>query len=217
VKLSLINPNTSRKTTRTMVGIASETAGVGVTVTGHTANFGAALITGPEALATAAEAVAVLAASLGDADAVIVAAFGDPGLDAVRAALGIPVTGIAEAGMAEASEGGRRFAVVTTTPDLRERIAETARRHGHQQFAGTWTTHADPVELTADPQALVTALAETVERAIREGAAEAVIIGGGPLAVAARALSGTMSVPLIEPLPAAVRLSLDRVKIRSGA
>jgi len=71
--------------------------------------------------------------------------------------------------------------------------------------------------LTADPQALVTALAETVERAIREGAAEAVIIGGGPLAVAARALSGTMSVPLIEPLPAAVRLSLDRVKIRSGA
>lgn len=217
MRLSLINPNTSRKTTQTMVGIASETAGVGVTVTGHTASFGAALITGPEALATAAEAVAVLTASLGDADAVIVAAFGDPGLDAAGAALGIPVTGIAEAGMAEASAGGRRFAVVTTTPDLREQIADTARRHGHQHFVGTWTTQADPVELTADPQALVTALAEAVERAIREGAADAVIIGGGPLAVAARALAGTVSVPLIEPLPAAVRLSLDRVKIRSGA
>jgi allantoin racemase len=38
-----------------------------------------------------------------------------------------------------------------------------------------------------------------------------VVIGGGPLALAARALSATAPVPLVEPLPAAVRLALTRV------
>ncbi len=140
----------------------------------------------------------------------IVAAFGDPGLAALRAALGAPVTSIAEAGMAEAAEGGRRFAVVTTTPGLRDRIAETAARYGHRRFVGTWTTPGDPAALTADPPALEAALAGAVEQAVREGGVEAIVVGGGPLAQAARVLSATAPVPLIEPLPAAVRLSLDR-------
>ena len=128
MRLALVNPNTSAETTTAMVGIAAHTAGAGAMVAGHTAGFGAALITRPAELAVAADAVAALAPELCDADAVIVAAFGDPGLDALRAALNVPVTGIAEAGMVEAAEGGRRFAVVTTTPDLRDQIAETAAR-----------------------------------------------------------------------------------------
>ena len=47
------------------------------------------------------------AASLAGADAAIVARFGNPGLDGLRAALACPVTGMAEAGMAEAGVGGR--------------------------------------------------------------------------------------------------------------
>jgi len=210
VKLALVNPNTSTAITDAMVRIAAETAGAWATVEGHTATFGAPLITEASTLAVAAEAVAALAPELGEADAVIVAAFGDPGLDALRAALAAPVTSIAEAGMAEAAEGGRRFAVVTTTPGLRDRIAETAARYGHRRFVGTWTTPGDPAALTADAPALEAALAGAVEQAVREGGVEAIVVGGGPLAQAARVLSATAPVPLIEPLPAAVRLSLDR-------
>lgn len=215
MRLALVNPNTSAETTTAMVGIATETAGARATVAGHTAGFGAALITETAGLAVAAEAVAALAPVLSDADAVIVAAFGDPGLDALRAALDVPVTGIAEAGMAEAAEGGRRFAVVTTTPDLRNRIAETAARHAHRSFAGTWTTPGDPVTLTADPSALEAALVAAVELAVRDASVEAVVIGGGPLAVAARTVAATVRVPLIEPVPAAVRLSLQRAMARA--
>jgi allantoin racemase len=211
MKLALVNPNTSAATTATMVRIAAETAGALAAVEGYTAAFGSALITGPEALDLAAEAVAALAPALGDAQAVIVAAFGDPGLDRLRAALDVPVIGIAEAGMAEAANGGRRFGVVTTTPDLRDRIAKTALRYGHHRFAGTWTTPGDPVTLMADPRALRASLAAAIERAVREAGVEAVVIGGGPLALAARALSATAPVPLVEPLPAAVRLALTRV------
>lgn len=217
MKLALVNPNISAAITDTMVGIAAEAAGAYVRILGHTAGFGAPLITEPSELAVAGEAVAALAPALRDSDAVIVAAFGDPGLDALRDVLAIPVTGIAEAGMAEAARSGRRFAVVTTTPRLRDRIAETASRYGHRRFAGTWTTPGDPAALTADAAALEAALAAAIAEAVADGGAEAVVIGGGPLAVAARALAASAPVPLIEPIPAAVRCSLRRVKARAEA
>jgi Asp/Glu/hydantoin racemase len=210
MKVALVNPNTSAATTDAMVTIAQGEAGASCAIVGVTARHGAPLITEPRALAVAAEAVAALLPDLAGADGVIVSAFGDPGLDRLRAHLACPVVGIAEAGMAEAAANGRRFAVVTTTPDLKASIADTAARHGHARFAGTWTTPGDPAVLTADGAALRAALEVACAQAIDEGAAEAIVIGGGPLAVAARALAADCPVPLIEPVPAAVRLILGR-------
>lgn len=216
MRIVLVNPNTSVATTVAMVAIAEEAAGGDAAITGVTAPYGVPLITEPRALATAAEAVGTLASSLRGAQAVIVSAFGDPGLDDLKAALPCPVTGIAEAGMAEAGAGGRRFAVVTTTPDLVDHIAASAARYGHGAFAGTWTTPGDPAALMTDPAALTRALGDACARAVRDGGAEAVVIGGGPLARAARALAATAPVPLVEPVPAAVRLTLARLN-RSAA
>lgn len=207
--IALINPNTSTATTASMLRIARETAGADVDIQGLTAPFGASLITNPQALAEAEQAVIALAPELSQASAVIVAAFGDPGLNALRKRLHMPVTGIAEAGMKEAATGGRSFAVVTTTPDLVNPIAETAAEHGHVSFMGTWTTAGDPARLMANASALRDALAEACARAVCAGAG-AIVIGGGPLAEAARSLAAASPVPLIEPLPAAVRLSLAR-------
>lgn len=208
--IALINPNTSSDTTARMLRIAREVAGDGVQIEGITAPFGASLITDPKTLDRAEQAVLALLTELTGAAAVILAAFGDPGLSALRTRLPVPVTGIAEAGMAEAAEGGRRFAVVTTTPLLRDRIARTAAGHGHLGFLGTWITEGDPIALTNDPDALQNALATACLEAV-DGGAEAIVIGGGPLAEAARALVGTTPVPLVEPLPAAIRLSLSRL------
>jgi Asp/Glu/hydantoin racemase len=209
--LILVNPNTSPATTEAMLQIARQAA-PSRDIAGLTAPFGAALITGEAALEEAARAVTSLAPLLGESDGVIVAAFGDPGLTALRARLAVPVTGIAEAGMAEAALGGRRFAVVTTTPELVAAIARTSASYGHAgQFAGTHLTPGDPLDVMADPRRLVEALDAACRRAIQDGA-EAIVIGGGPLAVAARALAGRLDVDLVEPVPAAVRLALRRAK-----
>lgn len=211
MKLVLINPNTNAATTEAMLQLARGAAS-GRDIAGLTAPFGAALITDEAALEESARAVISLAPLLGDSDGVIVAAFGDPGLATLRARLAVPVTGIAEAGMAEAAFGDRRFAVVTTTPDLVSAIDRTAASYGHAgYYAGTHLTPGDPLDVMADPSRLVEALDAACRHAVRHGA-EAIVIGGGPLAVAARALAGRSDVDLIEPVPAAVRLALKRAQ-----
>jgi Asp/Glu/hydantoin racemase len=206
VRLALINPNTDAAVTQTMCAIAARAGAA--QITGFTAPFGAALITNEETLATAAEAVLALAPDLSNFDGIIIAAFGDPGLGALRARLPIPVTGIAEAAMRTAARDGRRFAIATTTPDLRASIISAATAHG--DFAGVWITPGDPATLTADRARLIPALHAACTTAVTEGGAQAVIIGGGPLADAAEAMRDTIGVPLIAPIPEAVALALRR-------
>jgi Asp/Glu/hydantoin racemase len=215
MRLLLVNPNTSVITTGAMVGIAREEAAGHAVIDGLTAPSGAPLITDEAALDEAGRAVASLSPAIlaDNPDGVIVSAFGDPGLDALRAVLPMPVTGIAEAGMAEAGQGGRRFCVVTTTPDLKTAIERTARHYGHaESFAGVWLTPGDPAALMNDPARLVEALRDACLQAIREADVAAIVIGGGPLAVAARALKDRIGVPLIEPVPCAMRLALKRAE-----
>jgi Asp/Glu/hydantoin racemase len=100
---------------------------------------------------------------------------------------------------------------VTTTPLLVPRIARSAAEYGHARvYAGTRLTPGDPAALTADPARLLAALRDACRTAIAEDRVDAIVIGGGPLAVAARALAAEMPVPLVEPVPAAVRLAVAR-------
>ena len=136
----------------------------------------------------------------------IVSAFGDPGLAELRRALAVPVAGIGEASILEAGSGGRRFAVVTTTPELVSSIdAKVARLGLGASYAGVVLTKGEPIALTADAPRLETTLGAAIKDAIIDRRIEAVVIGGGPLAVAARALAPRFQIPIVEPIPAAVR------------
>lgn len=221
-ELILINPNTNSSTTAMMVDIAQIEAGATARIAGETAQWGVPLITNEAALAVAADAVHERATALSarHVDGVIVAAFGDPGLDAARAVLGCPVTGIAEAAMREAAFDSaghpRRFSVVTTTPQLADSIVRRAGDYGlSAQCSGVQLTPEDPAILMADAKRLVDALSEAGRRAVEDDGAEALVIGGGPLAQAARALRPRFVVPVIEPIPAAVRLALRRAGKRA--
>src|SRR3981081_1747343 len=86
-----------------MVAIAGA-SGAGAPAGGATAAFGAPLIVDKDQLRIAAEAVASMAPSLAEgADGVIVSAFGDPGVEGLRQMLSVPVAGLAECAMREAS------------------------------------------------------------------------------------------------------------------
>jgi Asp/Glu/hydantoin racemase len=130
--------------------------------------------------------------------------------------LACPITGIAEAGMAEAAADRRPFAVATTTPALALSITALAERYGHGAlFRGVHLTPGEPAVLMSDPIALEAALLEACRAAMQAGA-EAVVIGGGPLACAARAIAPRLRLPVIEPVPAAIRLAAARAAGRVG-
>ncbi len=209
-RIALVNPNTSAATTAAMLAIARRAAPDGLDLEGITAPFGVPLITSASGLAEAGRAVASLAPAL-TADGVIVAAFGDPGLDELRLRLAVPVTGIGEAAFLAAA--GRRVAVVTTTPGLAAAIGTMARCYGYDGVPVVLTP-GDPAVLMADPVALADALLAACLQAVADHGAETLIIGGGPLAEAARALRHLVPVPLIEPVPAAVTLAWRRISHR---
>ncbi len=120
--------------------------------------------------------------------------------------------------MLEAAEGGRRFGVATVTPELAEVIGEKAQQAGVAgRYTGIRLTAGDPRVLAADPQALEEALAEAVRACVERDGAEAVVIGGGPLGQAALALAQRFPVPVIAPIPAAVRYLLKALQALEAA
>lgn len=211
--LLLINPNTSTDTTQMMRRIAQQALPAGWTVEAATAARGAPMIVDEDELRIgAAEAERCWRAARGGTwSGVIVSAFGDPGLQAIRASGSVPAAGLCEASMLEAAAGGRRFGIATVTPRLADAIDARAQALRLQAlYTGIRLTQGDPRELAAEPQALTEALADAVGRCIDDGA-DAVIIGGGPLGQAAIELAPRFAVPVIAPIPAAVRHVLQQV------
>src|SRR5689334_6096631 len=180
--VALINPNSSTATTATLTATAEQTLGPGYQVRGRTARTGPTLIQDEMELRDAAhEVLAVTGELLGGPaapDAVIVAAFGDPAVDVLRATTSIPIIGIAEAAIREA--GRRRFGIVTTTPALVDAItAKIAALGARQHFTGIRLTNGDATRLMADPELLHDQLVGAVRDCVRLDRAEVVIIGGG--------------------------------------
>ncbi len=192
----LINPNSSMQTTAAMLAIAQQHL---PEVKGWTNAQAPSMITDTEALAAAAKHISL--AALPPARAVIVAAFGDPGVDSLSERLNVPVVGIGAAAARAAGQGGTSFAVVTTTAMLAPAI-DALMRSQASGYLGCFLTDGDPQALAADPNALDTALIHGCEQAAAQGA-QRIIIGGGPLAAAAIRIAGKVQLPLVQPLVAA--------------
>jgi Asp/Glu/hydantoin racemase len=218
-RILLINPNSAVATTEMMVALARDAAGARATITGATAQRAPAMIIDPAALTDSeTEVVEIARAHEGMCDGVIVSAFGDPGLAAIRAQSTLPVVGIAESAILTAAEGGRRFGIVTTTPTLGPAIAGRVAALGvTAQYTGIRFTAGDAAVLVASPPRLQAALTAAIERSIATDGAEAVIIGGGPLGGAAASLQGRFAVPIIAPIPAATYRLLNLLSGAAGA
>ncbi|MDO6722399.1 aspartate/glutamate racemase family protein [Celeribacter halophilus] len=200
MKFALINPNSNPATTQEMCEIAMPY--LSVTPWGWTATDGPKMITTPAALHAAAQQVAQ-ADLPADMRAVIVAAFGDPGAEALARRLPCPVVGIGAAAARAAAADDAPFAVATTTPMLSQSITEAMTRHAPKgRYVGTFISDTDPQSIMLDDAALDAALLEQVRIATAQGA-HRVIIGGGPLGRAATRLAPISPVPLINPIIAA--------------
>ena len=126
MRLLLINPNISESVSELIAAEARRTASAGTEISVVTAPFGVAYIeTRFEAL-IGAYAVAQLAAEhYSNFDAIVVAAFGDPGLPALREAIPVPIIGMSESAFATATLLGQRFSIIAISSRISAWYRET--------------------------------------------------------------------------------------------
>lgn len=132
--LLLINPNTSAEITETIRQLALAEIGDKATLTAVTAPFGARYIASRTAVAIAAHAVIdAYAEATADGttfDAVVVACFGDPGIDALKEITNVPVLGFADGGLITAAARPGSFAIATIGESWRDMLEELTLRRG---------------------------------------------------------------------------------------
>ncbi|MFB9516687.1 aspartate/glutamate racemase family protein [Streptomyces purpureus] len=204
-----MNPNSSRPTTEMMAAIARRALGEAYEVHPVTVPDGPPMIVTEPALAAAVPhvvAAGLAARAEGACAAILVGAFGDPGVEELRAATDVPVAGLAESALTEAAAQGAHFGIATTTPGLAASIATGVDRLGlTDRYTGLRLTAGDPQLLAASPELMRERLALAVEACLVQDAADTVVIGGGPLGDAAWWLQTRFATPVVAPVPAACR------------
>lgn len=207
MKILLLNPNTTVSVTERMAAVARAVAGPGTEIVPLTAPRGVPYIaTRAEAQIGGAVALEMLADNLDGIDAVIDAAFGDPGIGALRELSPVPVVGFAEAGLLTACMVSRRFSVVSFARALGPWYRECVEYHGLAgRLASIRLVDRPFGSIDSVQDEFLDLLVEAAERAAVEDGADAVILAGAPLAGLSGRVADRVSVPLVDCIGAAVR------------
>ncbi len=218
MKLLLINPNISDSVSALIGAEAERTASPGTEIEVVTARFGVAYIeTRFEALIGAYAAAELAAEHHQRVDAVIVAAFGDPGIGGLREALDCPVVGLTEAALASACLLGQRFSVVAISQRIRAWYRETVQHNGLESrlasIRGLDEALADIGNVQGNQGER---LVELAERCVAEDGADVIVLAGAPLAGLARSLRGRLPVPVVDGVSSAVRHAESLVALQPG-
>ncbi len=127
-------------------------------------------------------------------DAVLVACFGDPGVEALRALAPVPIYGLAEASMRRVSQVGR-FAVVTGGAEWRPMLARLVRPGRPDGANRYFTVSLSGADIMRQPQRAAALLADEVARAGAAGA-QHVLLGGAGLAGLSPLLRAQVTLPV---------------------
>ncbi|MCS6890849.1 MAG: aspartate/glutamate racemase family protein [Rhodovarius sp.] len=214
MKLLLINGNTDQAITDRLAMLARAALprlGLAAEIAAVTAPFGARYIATRAAAAVAGHAVLValaraLSAPAAQFDAVVIACFGDPGLEAARELCPLPVIGMAEASLqlADRLAAGGRIAVLTGgaawVPMLEEFCLIRGLGPDRVLVRAIPPTGA---QIAAAPEAAIAALAREAQAAAAAGAA-AVVLGGAGLAGLAQRVAEAAGVPVLDSLDCAL-------------
>lgn len=170
---------------------------------------------GPEVIEGFFEAYVSIAAVLerlatlgSDADAVVLAGYGEPGRDALRQLLEVPVFDITECSAHMACLVGYQFGIVTTLDASVPQIVESLRGVGLlERCAAIRATGMGGLDVRSD-LALAQQRIEAEARTILDtSTAEVICLGGGAMVGLDKELERSLGVPVIDGIAAAVKMA----------
>ena len=205
----VVNPNTSPQMTAAIDRVAREAAGARAQIVTLRSQHGPQTIEGPlDAALGVAGMLEVVAAYPQSFDAVVVACFGDPGVEALRMLVRVPVVGIGMASFVQAACLGQRFAIVTPAIGTPERYAAVTVAMGLQrQFIGTYQTTLAVADFESEDPTVLETLVCHAQRAVQDGA-ECLLFGCAGIAEQVRTIAARVGVPCIASVAAGVTQAL---------
>ncbi|MBF8222512.1 aspartate/glutamate racemase family protein [Halomonas sp. 328] len=214
MRLLLLNGNSNAAMTAVMADRARHWLGESVTVIEETAEEGVPYIGSRRdcaltAASTVSRVEARLARSGVEVEAILLACFGEPGLDAVREISPVPVLGMLEASVLSALQLGERFAIITPGARWPRMIEERLHALGVSHHClEIVPVVIDDLALPAQRDEARTRVAEALAGLEARCSPSVVIIGGAAFAGLARELSAPEGGRLLDAFDAALAQSL---------
>lgn len=173
-----------------------------------------------EMLAVPGTLAKAIAAQAAGADAIIIDCMGDPGLQAVREVVSVPVLGPAETSMHLAAMLGHRFSIVTVLDSVKPLLANLALTYGVAGKLASIRAIGIPVlELVDRIEEVNAGLVREAVGAIENDDAHVIVLGcTGFLGCADQIARGLAErgivAPVIDPIPATVCVAQALVKAK---
>ncbi|PNH83962.1 aspartate/glutamate racemase family protein [Arthrobacter sp. AFG20] len=229
MKLLVINPNISEDVTALIESEARRSASPGTSLVVRTAGHGVEYIeTRFESLIAAGAVAEIIAehtaggnpadgSAAGPIDGVVVAAFGDPGMPALKELADVPVIGITEAALCAAALQGHRFSIIAISDRIRPWYLDCVERFGlGGRLASIRSINESLNAIGSVQQDFQETLLALSRQAVAEDGADVVVLAGAPLAGLARELRGQIPVPVVDGISAGIRMAEAVVGLQSG-
>ena len=203
MKILVINPNTSTVVTKKISGIVHKIANPQTEVDVRQIPHGPESLESfyDEARATPYTLEVVYQANREGYDAIILAAFCDPGIEAIKEISEIPVFGLEEASFSIALLLGNKFGILTEKRHKESVKAREVRKHGlESRFASVRALDMGVVEIAANPRLVKETGMKAAHRMIHEDSAEVIIMGCASMAGCAEEMEEKLGVPVIDPV-----------------
>ena len=210
MRLLVLNPNATASITALIDAQAREAAGAGTTVLSDQPHWGASSIETAVDSHVATLAMLELLGTVPPHDGVLVSAFSDPGIAALREVIDVPVVGIGEAGIVEAASHGS-FAILTVARSSVGLVDRMVADNGLEDACVG--VHAAPVSVldAASPERVRDAMVAAAHEVVAATRPSSICVGGGPLGVHAAAVAAAVGLPVVNAVHAGVRALQRRV------
>ncbi len=218
MQILVINPNISQSVTDLIEAEARRTASPDTTLKMATAQFGVAYIeTRFEALVGGYATACAAAEHAGQFDGVVVAAFGDPGLAAMKELFDVPVVGMTEAALASACLLGQRFSIIAISNRIQAWYRECVAANGLSSRLASVRSLQEPLrDIGSVQEDHAARLEEMSLQAVQQDGADVIIVAGAPLAGLARSLKGRIPVPVVDGVSSAIRHCESLISLSPG-
>ncbi len=141
-----------------------------------------------------------------DADGVVLACFGDPGLFALKELFPGPVVGIAEAAMSQALPLGASFGILAGMGRAVELMDSLVRTYGLEaRYAGSVSLEMRVLEFETEREKTLQTLTRA-SRKLRQRGAEVLLLGCAGLTSYVQELQQQVEMPVVDPVEAGCRM-----------